>query len=204
MDAHELGRQAIGPSEPRVRFATRARATSPAVRAARRIHHFPRQRRAIRGVLADQAVQVRRARARQTDDEHGGRDSLPLDAWVRRALGFHAQQVVEQAHEILAHRDPAERRELRFVVIRLQQPLERLGEVPRAVVARARAARSGAVQCIGVERRGFDAETAQRSAAQVQATDRGPDAGLREGHRWEGVCYYATPAFWPRSLRIQQ
>ena len=43
----------------------------------------------------------------------------------------------------------------------------------------------GAVQRVGVERRGFYAEAAQRSAAQVQAADRGPDAGLRESHRCE-------------------
>ena len=53
-----------------------------------------------------------------------------LDARVCGALRFHAQQVVEQAHDELAHGDPAERRERGLVAIRLQQPLERLGEVP--------------------------------------------------------------------------
>ena len=199
VNAHELRREAIGPCEPRRRLGAHARDFGGGARR-RGVHDLPRQRGAIGRVLADEAVQVRRARARQADDEHGGGDPLLLDARVRRALGFHAQQVVEQAHEIFADSDPAERREVGLVVIGLQQPLERLGEVPCAVAARPRPALRGAVQRVRVERRSIDAEPAQRSTAQVQATDRGPDAGLRESHRWKRVCYYATPAFWPRSL----
>jgi hypothetical protein len=125
---------------------------------------------------------------------------LLLETRVRRALGLHAQQVVEQADDILAYCDPAERRQLRFVAIRLQQPLERLGEAPVAVAARAGSGVRGSMQRVDVERRRFEPEAAQRSAAEVQATDRGPDARARESHRWEELCYYATPAFWTGSL----
>ncbi len=132
MDAHELRRQPIGPAEPRARLRPGALDGGGRARS-RRIHDLPRQRRAIRGIFADQTVQVRSARSRQADDEHGRRDALLLDARVCAALRFHAQQVVEQAHDELAHGDPAECRERGLVAIRLQQPLERLGEVPRAV-----------------------------------------------------------------------
>jgi hypothetical protein len=125
---------------------------------------------------------VRRARARQTDDECRRRDRLALDGGVRAALGFHAQQVVEQGDEQLAHGDAAERREGGLVAIRLQQSLERLGEIPRAVIAVTGTRSRRAVQALDVERRRLDAEPPQRATARVQSTDSAADAGLREAH----------------------
>ena len=100
-----------------------------------RIHDFPRQRRAVRGVFADEPVQVRRARARQADDEHGCGDALVARCSGLRRAPLPCAASCRAGSRELAHRDPAERRELGLVAVRLQQPLERLGEVPRAVVA---------------------------------------------------------------------
>jgi hypothetical protein len=107
---------------------------------------------------ADHPVQMSRAGARQANDEHGGDDPLLFYRRVPGALGFHTEQIFEQAHEQLAYRDAAERRQRRFVVVGLQQPLEGLGEVPRAESGRTGPAIRGATQAIGVERRGLHAE----------------------------------------------
>ena len=109
-------------------------------------------------------MQVRRARAWQADDEHRCDDSLPLDRGIGRALGFHAQQIVEQAHDELACRDASERREPRLVAIRFQQAVERLREIPRSVVAASRARLCGAVQALDVERRRLDSKPATAAA----------------------------------------
>ena len=101
-----------------------------------RVHHFPRERRAVVGILAHEAVQVRRARARQADDEHRIGHLLALDVGMLRALRLEQQQILEQAHDELAHGDAAERRELGLVAIGLEQALERLVDRPRAEVAR--------------------------------------------------------------------
>jgi hypothetical protein len=60
------------------------------------------------------------------------------------------------------------------------------------------------MQRIGVERRRIETEAAQGAAAQVQATDRGSDAGLCEGHRWEMGLLLCDAGILARELGIQQ
>ena len=123
--------------------------------------------RAILGVLTQEAVQMSRARSRQTDDEHRVADRLSLDERIRRALRLEAQQVLEQAHEQLADGDPAERREVGFAPIGVEQTRERLFDRPRAECARARTPLRGTPQVLELERRRIGAEPVQRPAARV-------------------------------------
>ncbi len=102
----------------------------------------------------------------------GSATALPLDLGMRTALCLEQQQILEQAHDELAHGDAAERRELGLVAIRLQQPLERLVDRPRAEVAHAGAPARGLEQAIDLERGRIGADASQSSAACVQGTRR--------------------------------
>ena len=158
----------------------------PAARLAARgrVHHFPRERRAVAGILAHEPVQVRRARTRQPDDEHGVGDLLALDLGMRTALCLEQQQILEQAHDELAHGDAAERRELGLVAIGLEQPLERLVDRPRAEVAHAGAPARGLEQAVDLEGGRIGADASQSSAACVQGTDGAAHAARGKAHRW--------------------
>ena len=184
MNSHELRREPVRPVESRLR--ARAHGIDLGRRRASRggIHHFPRERRAVRRVLADEAVQMRRAGPRQPDDEHGVGYLLALDGRVLRTLLLEAQQILEQAHEELAHGDPAERRETRLVAIRLEQPLERLLDRPRAEVAADPARRSAERSKLSISSEGGSAPSrAQRPTAGVQGGHRAAHAACGKAHR---------------------
>ena len=100
-----------------------------------------------------------------------------------RALLLEAQQILEQAHEELAHGDPAECRETRLVAIRLEQPLERLLDRPCAERGGPGAPLGGAQQVVELERGWIGAESAQCPTAGVQSGHRAAHAACGKAHR---------------------
>ena len=114
------------------------------------VHHLPGHRHAIRGVLRQQLVQDRGARARQADHEHGLADRSLFDFRMPHARVVHAQAVLEQTQQIAPREHAAERREVRLGLERNEQTAQRLAEARVAEIRRdpcaASPARAAALQ----------------------------------------------------------
>jgi hypothetical protein len=87
-------------------------------------------------------------------------------------LGGHAEPVLEQPQDVVAHRDTAEQRERRFRLQRREQAAERIGEALVAEILEAGAPRRFDTQRRRVEPDERKAERAQRAAGGVESAER--------------------------------
>ena len=186
MDAFEFRREPVRPARAAgaCARATRSIAAGVAPRAAGYITSQVSGAR-LRGILADQAVQVRGARARQADDEHRRGDASAFDRGFARSLRFEAQQILEQAHEQLAYRDAAEHREVALRCGRTRAAARvapRIGHAPKSLEPGAPT--RGAPQAVDVERSAGRCRSAAARVRRVQGADRAAHAALRKAHRW--------------------
>ena len=123
-----------------------------------RAHHLPGRRHAIGGIAREQLVQDRRAGARQAEDEERRADGATLDLRVAAQHVLHAQAVLEQAQQIRARDDAAERRQRRLALEGVDEARERGAERRIAEILQPRAVLRRGEQPLGVEARHAQAD----------------------------------------------
>ena len=91
-------------------------------------HHLPRHGDAILGILRQQLVERRAAGARQSHDEYGVPDRHVRHFRVPFARFDQMEAVLENPERVALRDDAADQRQLRLLLVRPEEPLQRLAK----------------------------------------------------------------------------